>query len=495
MKKLIKATSMLLAVTMTLTACQSESQTPTAKTLEKENEVYMNAAVTEVEDKQYDLNGTKGTYSGDWKGNRPEGEGTFWLNDEEYYYSENWINGDINGYGEIKRRDSSGTLKQYKGVCSYSEPYGNGTMEIGEEGDDFRTVIDGDFSNSSQLLYFTLDTKGRCINLGGYINGEYESYVNNPGVTGMEYLMDRAPEGGATYKSRSGYYIGQINENGLPDGYGYYSEQFETEGAIVEQLNSISYQALGTWKNGKLDGYFSDVILGSDTLTRSETGFWGNKNVTKYDVISSTKREGCLKNDKLVGNYSISTTIESNPQRPNDDGVLITTIDFDNKIKMVERFDIDGSHTYEWKHMESESWADEGEYIKYDKDDKITVHKTMSNGNWTEIMNLEREEREAKEEARQRMIEKGAKIALAGATIWVAYKALRGLDEELGKGADQMVANAHARAEQSIVDRGIYNDYKKKAEDAIKSGRYNDARKLYDEAKPYEHAVAWWDQM
>ena len=496
MKRSLKATALLLAVIMALTACRSENQTPTtAKSIEKEYTEYMNAAVTEVEDMPYTLNGIKGTYSGDWKGNRPEGEGTFWLNGNEYYYSENWSNGDINGHGEIRRLDGDGKLKQYKGMCLYSEPYGQGAMEIGEEGDESRMVIDGDFSNSSQLLYFTLDADGRCTNIGGFINGEYESYMNNSNVTGMDFLIDRVPAGGATYKSRSGYYIGQINENGLPDGYGYYSEQYQTEGGIYVQLNTISYQAVGSWKNGKLEGYFSDVILGSDTITKSETGFWGNKVETKYNVINSTKREGYLKNDKLVGNYSISTTVESDPQRPNDDGAVVTTMNFDTNDIMDERYYLDGSHTYEWKHMVSSTYADEGEFIKYDKNGNMTVHKTMSDGKWTEIMNLEREEREAKEEARARMIEKGAKVALAGLTIAGVFVALRGIDQELGRGADQMVANAHASAEQSIVDRGIYNDYKKKAEDAIKSGRYDEARKLYDEAKPYEHAVAWWDQM
>lgn len=493
MKKLIKATAMLLAVTMTLTACQGENPTQpqTVQSLEKEYTAYLNAAVTEVEDKPFTLNGMKGTYSGDWKGNRPEGEGTFWLNDNEYYYSENWVNGDINGQGEIRRLGSDGKVRFYTGECVYSEPFGQGTMEIGEDGDEFRTVIDGDFSDSSGLLYFTLNAEGRCTNIGGYINGEYESYVNNPDVTGMEFLVERTPIGGAAYKSRTGYYIGQVNEAGLPDGYGYYSEQYETEGGIYLQLNSVSYQTLGSWKDGKVEGYFSDVILSGDTITETETGFWGNKKETKYNVTNSTKREGFLKRDKLVGTYSISTTVESDPPRPLADGAVVTTMNYDTNIKMVERFDIDGSHTYEWQHMLSETYSDEGEFAKFNKDGKMTIHKTLNDGKWTELMDLEREEREE----RERMIKKGAKIALAGLTIVGVFVALRGLDEELSRGADQMVANAHARADQSIIDRNKYNDYKKEAEDAIRSGRYDDARKLYDDAKQYEYAVAWWDQM
>ncbi len=491
MKKPIKATALLLAVTMTLTACQSDNQ---AGSLENEYKVYMNAAVTEVEDKPFTLNGVKGTYSGDWKGNRPEGEGTLWLNDDEYYYSENWSNGDINGLGEIRRRSSDGTLKLYTGECVYSEPSGQGTMEIGEEGDEFRTVIDGDFNDPSQLLYFTLDENGGCIDVSGYITGKFESYVENPDVTGRTFLIDRQPTGGATYKSRIGHYIGQVNENGLPNGYGYYAEDYELNPGIIEQLTSCTYYAIGSWKNGKLEGYFSDVLIGKGTVTEYETGFFGNRKETKYQVTNSTKREGRVKSNQLVGNYSISTTIESNPSRPIHDGVVITTIDYDENIKMKETHAPDGSHTYEWYHMLSDTYFDEGEVIKYDEDWIMTVHRTMKDNKWTTLMNLEKE-RLAEQ---QRLAEKRAKIGIIGLGLLGIYLMERSIAKDLqdtSKGAGKFLADVQASCKASTDEwytkRDKFNDLKKQAEYEMKKGNYYNAGKLLDEAEDNRLSM-WW---
>ncbi|MDE7229525.1 MAG: hypothetical protein K2N56_03515 [Oscillospiraceae bacterium] len=489
MKKPIKATALLLAFTMTLTACSGGNGT---RSLEEDYKVYLNAAVTEVEDKPFTLNGTKGTYSGDWKGNRPEGEGTFWINDDEYYYSENWSNGDISGQGEIRRLGSDGIVRLYVGECAFGIPSGQGTMEIGESGDEHRTVIDGDFNDPSQLLYYTLDENDWCIDVGRYINGEYESYVGNFNVTGSAYLIDRQLTGGATYKSRNGNYIGQVNEKGQPNGYGYYTEEYELNPGIIEQLTSCTYHAVGSWKNGKLEGYFSDVLIGKGTITEYETGFFGNRKETKYSVINSTKREGNAKNDRLVGNYMISTSISSNPPRPIHDNMLVTRMNFDTNEKIVEQFNYDDTHTYQYSHMVSETVADEGEFLKYDKDGNVTIHRTLSNGKWTELKNLERESRE-EEEARLRMFNRGAAIALFGLTFagacYLNYSAMKDFDNS---DAGKFLADVRANCAQQAEDRDKYHELKKKADDALKTGHYNDASMLYDEAEKYLYAVSWW---
>lgn len=518
MRKLIKATAILLAASILLTGCSDIDKDALVnaaekadierakeqaqhiaderqKNLEKEFEVYTNAPITEVEDQPYTLNKVTGEYSGDWKGNRPEGEGTLWLSDDEYYYSENWSNGEINGYAEIKRYDSDGKLRQYKGVCAYSEPYGNGTLEIGSEGDELRMVIDGDFTKPSELLYYTLDENGGCVDVGGFITGEFESYMENSGVTGREWLIDRQPTGGATYKSRSGHYIGQVNENGLPDGYGYYAEDYELNQGIIVQLTSCTYYAIGSWKNGKLEGYFTDVLIGKGTLTETETGFFGGKKETKYSIINSTKREGNVKNDKLVGTNRVSTTIASEPPRPLFDGVFITRMDYDTNVKMVEQIDVDGTHTYEWKHMISATAADEGEFIKYDQDGNMTIHKTLSNGTWTELKNLEREAREA-QEARQRIINKGAAIALVGVTFaagcYLNYSAMKNFDNSsAGKWLADYKASLERGAKQREEDRAKYYENKEKADHEWAIGNYETAGKLYKEADKYSGALSW----
>lgn len=308
MKKLIRATALLLAATMTLTACNgaspeqlselqsamgisSKNNGGNAADVPRNDTLYENAQITEVVDKPYSAAGVSGVYSGDWKGDRPEGEGTLWLNDDEFLYGTGWKNGFLGGQCEVKFTSADGQYKQYEGICAYDQPSGQGTFTIGKEGDEFRTIIEGDFSDGSRLIYYTIDKDGRLSDIGGYINGDYESYIENPNVRGGSYLIDRAAVG-ATYKSRDGFYIGQVNEKGQPDGYGYYYEVYELEPGYIKQLTSCTYSAYGSWKNGKLKGKFSDVLLGKGTVTEIKKDFWGRNVEHNYSVINSTKRKG-----------------------------------------------------------------------------------------------------------------------------------------------------------------------------------------------------------
>lgn len=87
-KKGIKMTAAAMALVMLLTGCgssegdaaadrQSSSaagDTNKVKIDKKALSVYQKAPITQVEDQQYSMGGYEGVYTGDWKGNRPEGQ-------------------------------------------------------------------------------------------------------------------------------------------------------------------------------------------------------------------------------------------------------------------------------------------------------------------------------------------------------------------------------------------------------------------------------------
>lgn len=495
MKKLVKATALLLAVTVTLTACdspkvnldwdfgdeqeqrqsqswsQSRSSTKPVSSADA-NQIYMDAPITKVENQPCVMNGSNGVYSGDWKGNRPEGEGTFWLSNNEYYSSSNWYNGFIEGQGQIRRVGSDGKVNLYNGVCARNEPAGRGTMYVGEEGDATRIVIEGDFSNTAQLLYFFLDEKGMCIDVGGYVNGgDYESYVNNPNVKGGTFLVERQLVG-TTYKSRNGFYIGQVDSKGIPNGYGYYWEQYELNPSVIQQCTSNTYYAVGSWKNGLPEGYFTDVLIGKANVTEYETGFFGSRKEKQYAVTNTTRREGQIKNEELVGNCTVCRAVVSEPSRPKADGIVIETMNYDTNIKMTETHSPDETHTYTWYHMVSSTYADKGEVIKYDKNWQMTVHRTQKDGQWTTLTDLPKE----KAAQREKLMEVGAWALVLGGTFAMGIVACRMANKDI----DKMVA---AKEKQKQANRVEYNSLVKQRDAALDKGKLEDALKLEEKVE------------
>lgn len=453
MKKLIKATAILLAVSVLLTGCNKGTETAnkSPKTLEKEFDVYNNSSITEVEDQTYTVNNMTGKYSGDWKGNRPEGEGTLWLNDDEYFYSKNWSNGEINGQGEIKTVGDDGAATLYVGECAYNSPYGMGQMTIDRGDGSYQIIAEGDFSDFNTLLLYTIDDKGKLLDVGGYDNdSHYVSYVENPTFTVIDnFFCDRGSAGQANYyNSRQSVYIGQVNEKGLPNGYGYYEEAYD-------YTYSHTYKAIGSWKNGNLQGYFTEESVDWGSTVTSKTDFWGAKQQYTETFCNTVKQEGYLKGSIVSGSYSKYEKYETSPSKATD-GVFVTKFDESTSIETTGKHTPDGAHHYETLHKTGVTTYDAGTYYKYDKNDELVIHREYQNGDWVTLTDLEKE----REEARQRFWEIGGPVLAVGLMVGMFALVSPSAEEqkELESWKDALVA----RTDANVAD--YFTETKKRTE-------------------------------
>ena len=262
MKKMLKATAAVLAVSVTLMACTNSADD--VKIDAKALDLYAKSSVTHVEEQPFTMNGEDGLYTGDWKGNRPEGYGDFIIGDYDYYSGE-WYNGMLYGQAEMQRTYDDGTWKRFEGECAFNSPSGNGSMYIGSDYDSYIMKIEGDFSDESTLLCYMTDDVGKLVDIGGFSDGEYVSYVGNPDIEGINFTdwvrsnLERNNSGLSGY---DGVYIGQTDENGIPNGYGY---------SVASHAGQIVYK-LGSWKDGMIEGYYTEWRNGGERIGCVEGG-------------------------------------------------------------------------------------------------------------------------------------------------------------------------------------------------------------------------------
>ncbi len=406
MKKSVKATALILAFSVLLTGCAgspaSNKHTQFERT-EKSDKVYQKAEITQVKDKEFSVSDKTGLYTGDWKGNRPEGEGTLVISEDEYY-SGTWENGYLSGQGEIKTLDESGSVSYFKGECAYSVPSGQGQMTRGDIDSGTFFILDGSFDGESSLVYFMI-TENKLADIGNFINGDWISYVDNPDAQGMSFKgRDLSYKYGKVIFEQDsvGEYFGQLNENGIPDGYGYYRESGGNR-----YYNEVGI--LGSWKDGELDGYYTIVNTQRVTTTEYVNHWYGREEIPSSSYIS-TKTTGCKKNGQEVGIYTCTQSCESNPQKATD-GAFTDMKNYDTGITMRAEHWINGTHIYEWRN----AFDTEGEYLKFDSDWNITVHNITQDGKWTELVNTEKEKREAQ----QRLMDKCTKAMIIGFPVMV----------------------------------------------------------------------------
>lgn len=337
--KLLKSTAMFLAAAITLTTLTSCS----------------GGEVKQVEDKPFTVDGMKGSYTGDWKGSRPNGNGELIISDDEYYRGE-WNKGALFGQGEIRKVLDDGSWEYYKGECAKNTPAGKGQKIIGSNNNSSKIEIDGDFSDESTLMYYATDDTGKLVDIGSIRKDEYVSFVGNPDFEGIPFedwvRMDTA--NGFVFASMKcdGKYIGQTDENGVPNGYGY---------STSDDGYHKYYYKLGTWKDGQIEGDYTE---------------W------KYDNGQWSTRIGSMKDGVDVGEYTLYTeypdycTVEKN----NYDTSYTYTLCSDGKYRTGyttrETYYNDGGCFYQ-KYLTLKNNPDdweyyyEGEYAECDKDGNL----------------------------------------------------------------------------------------------------------------------------
>ena len=186
MKKYLKAVAVFLAAAMMLTACAGGKDNSDPEKIDKKDlSEYEKASVTQVKDQTYTFDEREGLYTGDWKGNRPDGNGKLVISSDEYYSGE-WSNGSLVGQGEMKNVYDDGSYRYYKGECLYNQPAGEGKLIYGYEDGSF-TEIDGDFNDESTLICYLVDETGKLVDVGSMKDGKFTSYVDNMILT-REYI-------------------------------------------------------------------------------------------------------------------------------------------------------------------------------------------------------------------------------------------------------------------------------------------------------------------
>lgn len=414
--KALKSTAFILAAAVTLTtltSCQGN---------------YADASVTQVTNKSFTADDRKGTYTGYWRGDRPEGYGELTISENEYYKGE-WVHGVLYGQGEIRKVSDDGIWKHYKGECTSNSPSGEGQLLIGFDSESYLIEVDGDFGNESTLLYFVTDEKGKLIDLGGMYNGGFVNYLDGdadiPWIDYSEdekiyqenleeYAASQAEKDTAGYLGTDEYearyaeryaeiydefysdhiklhkdeevygkYIGQVDENGIPNGYGYY-ETYTTYNDIA--VGSVFLSKIGTWKDGHIEGYYTEL-----------------QSIESRNL----RKDGCIKDGKEVGDFvsyesqtfsdgfKRDTVIKMNMDEINsyqlcEDGMYRTG------TKITECFNSDGTKSHQEVSYRKDSSASgyitylgepciiEGFYCVYDENGEQIDEGKPANGGTTE---------------------------------------------------------------------------------------------------------------
>ena len=214
-----------------LTEMLTSTPEPTLEPAEKdEDALYNSSPVTEVQDMEYTYYGQTGLYTGEWKGDRPQGNGCLYIDYNNYYDGE-WDYGYINGYAEIAYIDDDGAQRYYKGDCACNSIIGPGEFWYYPDAEvkDY-IVIEGDFSAEPTLVYHSVENDEILVDMGSISEGRLWSEVDftcdNPECPlfthDTEAIIYNDMYNGSGARSYVGYYYGDLNTDHTPEGYGIF---------------------------------------------------------------------------------------------------------------------------------------------------------------------------------------------------------------------------------------------------------------------------------
>lgn len=401
---------------------------------------------------------------------------------ESDYYDGEWYNGMMLGQGEMLETYDDGTWKLFKGEIFYNQPAGKGEMSVGSNDGSYRIKIQGDFSDESTLMFFMTDKNGKLINIGGIKDGEYVSYVGETNVKGMIEFMDLIrPNMESGYASwfdgYTGNYIGETDSNGVPNGYGYsITAKIFPEN---EDWNCYYYK-LGTWKDGKLEGYYTE---------------W------RYENHHWSSRFGCMKDGEDVG----ECVIYSENSDYMGDHILVTAMDCHDpyEYQLCE----DGKYRtgyitkeYHYKDgtskvekyltlrtdLEGENYWYEGEYTIYDANGNvIECGIADSSPKWQCYLYWKSNKDIRKDDILDGLAVAagvGAGIAVIGLIV---HEATSWGDDFESSAAGSFLNNNKSEFEYALDENRLSDELEKKAREQAELGNTYEANKLYEEAKKH----------
>lgn len=133
--------------------------------------------LTKVSNETYNYNGSEGKYTGEWYEGHPEGEGKFFVSDDEYCDGQ-WVDGKPCGDVKLCLPRGEGAYMLYNGVYADNKPCGEGYMELGYSDDQGWGYVKGDFSDKTSLRWYSFNEDNFPIDMGVYsANGEKISYT------------------------------------------------------------------------------------------------------------------------------------------------------------------------------------------------------------------------------------------------------------------------------------------------------------------------------
>lgn len=304
---------------------------------------YSSAEITYAENVQFTVNGKTGQYTGDWKGDRPEGNGKLVISENDVYEGE-WKNGYLSGQGTITLTENDDIKTVYTGECDFSRPSGKGRQQYFLS-DGTSVCIDGDFSDMSTTRnYYEFDADEKLIDIGCLNNGnEYVSYINNDQAVGIEfipksYIQTQRFDSIEVYQD--GMYFGETDDNGIPNGYGY--GIIKTEIFRDSQSETTCHYILGSWLDGEPSGKVTHIRIvdGAEFRDRSAVEF-----------IKYFYETGEMKNGYYDGEYTSYDILINSPETEWFPNRLIETKtikqegDYDYSIN-AELYELDPSDGY-----------------------------------------------------------------------------------------------------------------------------------------------------
>ncbi|MBR6694815.1 MAG: hypothetical protein IKL70_00170 [Oscillospiraceae bacterium] len=510
-RKNIKSIAMTMSLVMLFTSCSGGGY--------KFNyDTYANSEITTVENKSYVVNGENGTYTGGWKGDRPEGNGEFVSVDNDIYKGD-WKSGFLSGQGEIIKTDDGGVHKQYIGICGYNNPYGEGEMTVTFDDNPNVIRVKGDFSPEGKPLFYYFDETGRLVDIGDYADGNFVSYLNNFDVTGVDYIppSDRTDSmyydvhlGADVNRTQRGEYFGEMDSNGLPNGYGYLRlfNDYTWNGGSGEQV----VQYLGEWKDGECDGlvmWFEDTVNTLPDKTQT----------------SNRKAVGSVHMGRFCDERVLYTTINTNPPEPTD-GLTVETeyflkeeLDFVEYVNVPSNYQLcddglyrtlsekkeyyynNGKYGYSTKTcvvipedmqyaLDNDKYVlvnrEEGEYCNFDADGNVTDYGIFTPYGWQSTKPVK-----DNTELKNGLTVVGV-IAVVGLSVYIGQKMTVNEDSDSFKNssAGQYLANRRAEISVQTERQNKFDELIDKAEEAAESGDFDKVDELLTEASDY-HDIHW----
>ncbi|MBR5091710.1 MAG: hypothetical protein IK093_19990 [Ruminiclostridium sp.] len=567
-KRIIKMVSLLLAASITLTSCSGpfgNKDDEKGETKKEETGGFLDGLfgmfdnnkqtglrestvskedLTNVSNEPYNYNGSEGKYTGEWYEGHPEGEGKFFVSDDEYCDGQ-WVDGKPCGNVELCSPRGGGAYMLYNGVYADNKPCGEGYMELGYSDDQGWGYVKGDFSDKTSLRWYSFNEDNFPVDMGVYSsNGEKISYTEEKGVTGVDF---EKPESipimfslskGDVYESDdwkyalyySGKFYGPTDEEGLPNGLGYYnaSEKWynvyvNSEGQFYQEdyyngefgsdytiksyeeyykdndCTFVNVRCFGKWEHGKLIGkhfltYYlpetSEIIKQKYTEVNEDgkhTGMYTEVTMSyKYNTSYFSAELGIRAKSQckmIIKKYNIDE-ISLDKYKKGSDGYYRSgdyeTIEYyeDGSLGYFwYYFTITDTATYEKQRKSGDIWIDTvgtGVYYIYDENGNVIEQGQKYRGTWRDDEFIENNERMEAQKAKRDALYLGIFIGILAVGTGIIVADAKNFNDKVD--AYNKAVQAHQENEYK------YNQLIDQADSAASSGNYSEAERLYKEA-------------